>query len=112
MTTTRYREILRLHSLGSPIGEIAAAAGCHRNTAKRVISKAEAAGLEWPLPAEIGDRQLSLILYPDEKDRPFLEAAVYCEGLLLTNNLADYPFIGVTILAPEEFLAWWEERMA
>ena len=64
MTMTRYREILRLHGLGDPIGEIAAAAGCHRNTAKRVIEKAEAAGLEWPLPDELGDAQLSRILYP------------------------------------------------
>lgn len=66
MTMTRYREILRLHGLGNPIGEIAAAAGCHRNTAKRVIEKAEAAGLEWPLPEELGDAQLSRILYPDK----------------------------------------------
>ena len=66
MTMTRYREILRLHSLGDPIGEIAAAAGCHRNTAKRVIERAGAAGLEWPLPDELGDGQLARILYPDK----------------------------------------------
>lgn len=66
MAMTRYREILRLHSLGNSIGEIAAAAGCHRNTAKRVIERAETAGLEWPLPGELGDEQLSYILCPDK----------------------------------------------
>ena len=64
MTMTRYREILRLHSLGNPIGEIAAAAGCHRNTVGRAIERAEAAGLEWPLPEELGDGQIARLLYP------------------------------------------------
>ena len=40
------------------------------------------------------------------KDRPFLEAAVYANALLLTNNLRDFPFIDVKVIAPEESLSW------
>lgn len=46
MSVTRCREILRLHGLGNPIGEIASAVGCYGNTAKRVIEKVETTGLE------------------------------------------------------------------
>lgn len=59
---------------------------------------------------QIVPKYLGAIVYPDEKDRPFLEAAVYADALLLTNNLKDYPFLGVAVLAPEELLAWCEER--
>ena len=52
------------------------------------------------------------IVYPDEKDRPFLEAAIYVNGVLLTNNLKDYPFLGVTVIGPEEFLDWCDEMGA
>lgn len=58
---------------------------------------------------EIVPKYLPAIVYPDDKDRPFLEAAVYAGGILLTNNLKDFPFLGVTVVAPEEFLAWCQE---
>lgn len=58
---------------------------------------------------EIIPKYLPAIVYPDENDRAFLEAAVYSKGVLLTNNLRDYPFLGVTVIAPEEFLEWCEE---
>lgn len=48
------------------------------------------------------------LVYPEEDDRPFLEAVVYVKGMLITNNLSDFPFAGVSILAPEEFLAWFD----
>lgn len=50
------------------------------------------------------------VVYPDLDDRPFLEAAIYVEGALVTNNLKDFPFLGVTILGPEEFLDWLAQR--
>ena len=55
---------------------------------------------------EIVPKFLPAIVYPDIKDRPFLEACVYVDGVLITNNLKDFPFVGVNILAPEEFLEW------
>lgn len=61
---------------------------------------------------EIVAKRVAGLVYPDPDDRPFLEAAAYVDGLLLTNNLKDYPFAGVTILAPGEFVSWWRERGA
>ena len=46
--------------------------------------------------------------YPDAKDKPFLEAAVYVGGVLITNNVRDYPFAGVRILQVGEFLRFLE----
>lgn len=63
---------------------------------------------------DVGDqivpKFIPAIVYPDDKDRPFLEAAVYTKAILLTNILRDFPFIGVNIVAPEEFLAWCENE--
>lgn len=58
---------------------------------------------------QIVPKFIPAIVYPDEKDRPFLEAAVYANAVLLTNNLRDFPFLGVTVVAPEEFLGWCAE---
>ena len=60
--------------------------------------------------AEVVPKPVYAVVYPDLDDRPFLECAVYVEGALVTNNLKDFPFLGVTILGPEEFLSWLEER--
>jgi len=55
---------------------------------------------------EIVPKPVYAAIYPDRTDRPFLEAAVYVNGLLLTNNLKDFPFANLTVMAPEEFLGW------
>jgi putative PIN family toxin of toxin-antitoxin system len=59
---------------------------------------------------EIIPKPLYALVYPDRSDRPFLEAAVYVNGLLLTNNLNDFPFADVTVMGPDDFLAWLENR--
>lgn len=59
---------------------------------------------------EVVPKYLPAIVYPDEKDRPFLEAAVYVEGIILTNNLKDFPYLGVTVIAPDELLSWCESQ--
>ena len=66
---TRYREILRLHSLGEPPQAIAASAGCHESTVRRVIKACERKGLSWPLPEDMGDDAISRIIYPDKYGR-------------------------------------------
>jgi predicted nucleic acid-binding protein len=55
---------------------------------------------------EIVPKPVYAVTYPDRTDRPFLESAVYANGLLLTNNLKDFPFAGITVMAPDEFLDW------
>ena len=59
---------------------------------------------------EVVPKPVYAVVYPDLDDRPFLEAAVYVEGALVTNNLKDFPFLGVTILGPEDFLDWLSQR--
>jgi putative PIN family toxin of toxin-antitoxin system len=60
---------------------------------------------------EIIPKPVYALVYPDRTDRPFLEAAVYVNGLLLTNNLKDFPFAGVSVMEPEDFLAWLDTRI-
>lgn len=60
--------------------------------------------------SEVVPKTAPALAYPDPDDRPFLEAAVYVNGVLITNNLKDYPFLGVPIMEPESFLDWWNTR--
>lgn len=54
--------------------------------------------------AEVVPKSIPQLIYPDVKDKPFLEAAVYVGGVLVTNNVRDFPFAGVRILRAGEFL--------
>ena len=49
-------------------------------------------------------KSIGVLVYPDEKDKPFLEAAVYTDGVLISNNTKDYPFLGVRIMKAGDFL--------
>jgi transposase len=73
--TTRYREILRLRSLGNSTKEIEAGAGCSVDTVRRVVKAALEKGLEWPLPESLGDDAIKRIIYPEKfgKRKGFLE---------------------------------------
>lgn len=53
---------------------------------------------------EVVPKAIPQLVYPDEKDKPFIEAAVYVRGVLISNNTRDYPFAGVRILRAGEFL--------
>lgn len=53
---------------------------------------------------EVIPKSVPTLIYPDIADKPFLEAAVYVDGILITNNLRDFPFLGVRILRAGEFL--------
>ena len=55
---------------------------------------------------EVVPKSIPQLIYPDVKDKPFLEAAVYVSGVLLTNNVRDFPFAGVRILRAGEFLTF------
>ena len=57
---------------------------------------------------EVVPKAIPALVYPDAKDKPFLEAAVYAGGVLITNNVRDYPFAGVRILQVGEFLRFLE----
>ncbi|MEC4175078.1 PIN domain-containing protein [Adlercreutzia sp. R7] len=59
---------------------------------------------------EVVPKFIPALVYPDVKDKPFLEAAVYVEGLLISNNTKDFPFAGVRIFKAGEFLRFAEAK--
>lgn len=53
------RDILRLHTMEHmSCNAISKSVHCHHETVKRIIERAEAAGLSWPVPEELDDAQL------------------------------------------------------
>ena len=57
---------------------------------------------------EVVPKAIPALVYPDDKDKPFLEAAVYVNGVLVSNNTKDYPFAGVRVLKAGDFLRFLE----
>ena len=64
---TKYREILRLKSLGFSDRNIALSCSVSRNTVKRVIDKAEEKHISWPLDFDMTDAVLDELLFPSDK---------------------------------------------
>lgn len=60
---TKYREILRLESLGISQRSIAESCECARNTVTRVLRRAADAGISWPLDETLSDEALGKILF-------------------------------------------------
>lgn len=61
---TKYREILRLKSLGFSERNIARSCGVSRNTVKRVTDRAAEIGISWPLGDTMTDAVLAERLFP------------------------------------------------
>ena len=64
---TKYREILRLKSLGFSERNIAASCGVSRNTVAKVSKRAEELNLKWPLDFDMTDHALEQLMFPKEK---------------------------------------------
>ena len=64
---TKYREILRLKSLGFSDRNIAHSCGVSRNTVAKVIKKAEEIHLSWPFEYDMSDSTLEELLFPKGK---------------------------------------------
>ena len=64
---TKYREILRLRSLGFSERNIALSCAASRNTVSMVLKKADEISLSWPLSAELTDKTIEGMLFPREK---------------------------------------------
>lgn len=61
---TSYREILRLHSLGSSQRSVAREVQNSRDTIADVIKAAKAAGITWPLDGDVTDEDIQEVLFP------------------------------------------------
>ena len=64
---TKYREILRLKSLGFSDRNIAHSCGVFRNTVAKVTKKAAEINLSWPLDFDMTDSALEELLFPKDK---------------------------------------------
>ncbi len=67
---TKYREILRLKSLGFSDRNIAQSAPCSRNTVPRVLKRAEELELTWPLTDDMTNAALEKLLFPKVSQIP------------------------------------------
>ncbi len=65
--TVRYSEILRLDSKGFSQRNIAQSVPCSRNTVSTVLRRAKELGIEWPLPDNMTDAELTNLLFKKEK---------------------------------------------
>ena len=64
---TKYREILRLKSLGFSDRNLARSCSVSRNTVRRVIDKANEMDISWPLDFGMTDGALEELLFPSDK---------------------------------------------
>lgn len=64
---TKYREILRLKSLGFSDRNIAHSCGVSRNTVTKVTKRAMEINLSWPLDFNMTDSALEKLLFPKDK---------------------------------------------
>jgi transposase len=91
-------EVLRLHHSGLSIKQISRSLGCSRGAATEYIHRARAAGLSWPLPAELDDAQLENRLFPRmplARRRPlpdfnFIHTELKKKGVTLSQLWAEY----------------------
>ena len=61
---TKYREILRLNSLGISKTSIAESCECSRKTVRTIIARASEAEICWPLSQDVTDADLEKKLFP------------------------------------------------
>ena len=60
----RIRELLRLEARGHSIREIARSLNISHSSVRRYLGRARRAGVSWPLPPELSDRELEARLFP------------------------------------------------
>lgn len=65
---TKYREILRLHSLGISQRNITASCHCSRTTVNKVLKRAKELNIKWPLPDSVTDGELNKKFFPKAVD--------------------------------------------
>ena len=66
---TKYREILRLSSMGLSQRSIAASCQCSRNTVSEVLTRSVQKDLTWPLSEDITDEDLQTVLFPEKLNK-------------------------------------------
>lgn len=103
------REVLRLASLGLNVSQIHRAVGVARSTVRDYLERAERAGVSWPLPEGMDDRELErCLLDPDDRINAADSAWAVPDWADVKRELARK---GVTLqLLHEEYCAVHEAR--
>ena len=82
---TKYREILRLQSLGFSERNIAQSCGVSRNTVAKVLKKAAEINISWPLDFDMTDSALEELMFPKDKSVTNKQSTVYSAERPLVN---------------------------
>ncbi len=92
LSVRKIREVLRLSATGLSARQIAMVVSTARSTVGECLRRAEAAGVTWPLPADLDDDALEARLYPPPvpaaTERPppdfgLIQAELRCKGVTL-----------------------------
>ncbi len=76
---TKYREILRLRSLGLSQNDIAASCQVSKKTVNKVLKLSNEYNLRWPLEERLTDREIDKIIHPNGNEtRKITDRAVSC----------------------------------
>ena len=94
----KYREILRLRSLGYNQRQIAASTHCSRDTIREVTRLADGHRLAWPLDAAMTDQALQSLFYPErtnqsgrkEPDYHYIHSELAKDNVTLTLLWSEY----------------------
>src|SRR5690554_1041323 len=78
---TKYREILRLSSMGLSQRSIASSCQCSRNTVSEVLSRAIQKELIWPLSGDVTDEDLQSMLFPEKAQQVSTRKLPDCEHI-------------------------------
>ena len=89
---TKYREILRLASLGINQTGIASSCGCARKTVRNVLNRAKQLDIAWPLKADTTDADLEklLFLWQEETEERLAEDTVSVDGEIRSEDGLTY----------------------
>jgi transposase len=63
---TKYREIIRLSSMGLSQRSIASSLQCSRNAVSEVLQRANEKEVSWPLPEDVAEADLQYLLFPEK----------------------------------------------
>ena len=97
----RIRQVLQLHfGARASARVIAGAVGVGRSTVQDYLARAAAAGLAWPLPAELTDGAMEQLLFPAPSNRPGARRYVEPDWSVLVREMKR-PGVNLSVLFDE-----------
>ena len=101
LSMRRIRQVLQLHfGARSSARVVAGTVGIGRSTVQDYLARAAAAGLVWPLPAELTDEALEQLLFPAPSNRPGARRFVEPDWSVLVREMKR-PGVNLSVLFDE-----------